>query len=361
MDSTTSVSREAVDRLTGAAQRFAGAITGQDELTREGELHKQRAETARDARVEQERATAAQKLAEAEQAEREAATERSRLIAEKQRQEELEKAEREGAAAEASVSAQTRRAKQAAQADARRAMEQADAKVQAAQRRTAEARRRSSDLGREARLAEQRAEDFEQRAEPTTFVGRTVARGMSVARLPIAAVERVTGRPAALFDRFEAAALQTAGRVLRSDDLQRQGRAKQAAAHSQEEAALKLAEADEVATQAEVDEQQDTQAAQGQKAQAARSAEVREQELDLRERSREQQIEKTTQARKRTVSKRAAAAEKGQRNRRRSDALDEAEAEQKSAGRKATAARKEQKVVELDERIANSRRTRKTS
>ena len=268
MESTTSVGREAMDRVTGAAQRLAGAVTGRDDLSQEGELHTRRAEVSREARIEEERAAAAQELADAERAEREAATERARLISEKQRQEELERAERDGAAAEASVSAQTRRAKQAAAAEAERAMEQAEATVQAAQRRTAGAKQRADDLERQARLEAERAEDFEKGAEPTTFVGKTIAKGLATTRLPLTAVERVTGHrdrqwaPSALFGRFEAAVLQTAGGVLRSEDLVRQGRAKQAAAHSVEQAATRLAEAAQVETEAEVRERESIAAAE---------------------------------------------------------------------------------------------------
>ncbi|MEI2642758.1 MAG: hypothetical protein V9G10_10615 [Candidatus Nanopelagicales bacterium] len=223
MDSTTSLGREALDRVTGAAQRLAGSVTGRDDLTREGELHKQRADVAADARIEQERAAASQELAEAEQAEREAASERAELIAEKQRQEEMARAERDGAAQEAAVSAATRRAQDAAQADARRTMQQAEAKVQAAQRRKEAAQRHSAELGLQARLAADRAESFEQ--EPSTLVGKSFARGLATTRLPLTALERLTGHrdgqwaPSVLFGRFEAAVLQTAGGVLRNEDL----------------------------------------------------------------------------------------------------------------------------------------------
>lgn len=365
MDSTTSIGREAFDRVTGAAQRLAGAVTGQDDLAREGELHKQRAEVAREARIEEERAAATEELAEAERAERDAATERAALIAEKERQEELDRVERDGAAQEAQVSAETRRAKNAAQADAKRAMDRADAKVQAAQRRKAEAQRRSADLGLQARLAADRAETFEQ--EPTTVVGRTLARGLATTRLPLTAVERVTGHqdrqwaPSVLFGRFEAAVLQTVGGVLRSEDLQRQGRAKQAAAHSLEEAATTLERATQLEADAQAQAEQEVEAAQAEERKAQRSAQIRAQEAERRQQTREEKIERTTQARKRTVAKRAAAAEQGQRNRRRTDALNEATDEQQAARKRATAARKEQKVAELDQEIANSRRTRKTS
>ena len=365
MDSTTSLGREALDRVTGAAQRLAGSVTGRDDLTREGELHKQRADVAADARIEQERAAASQELAEAEQAEREAASERAELIAEKQRQEEMARAERDGAAQEAAVSAATRRAQDAAQADARRAMQQAEAKVQGAQRRKEAAQRHSAELGLQARLAADRAESFEQ--EPSTLVGKSFARGLATTRLPLTALERLTGHrdgqwaPSVLFGRFEAAVLQTAGGVLRNEDLQRQGRSRQAAAHSLEEAATTGAQAEQVQAEAQVQEKREVRAARQAQQQAERDAAEQTQQAQQRAQAREKEIEKTTQARKRTVAKRAASAQQGERNRRRTDALNEAQDSEQAASKKATAARKEQKVAELDKEIANSRRTRKSS
>ena len=73
MDSRTSLGQEAMDRVTGAAKRMAGAVTGSEDLEREGDLHREKAQSIRSAREQRERAELTEELTVAEMAQREAA------------------------------------------------------------------------------------------------------------------------------------------------------------------------------------------------------------------------------------------------------------------------------------------------
>src|SRR4051794_32990500 len=71
-----------VERIKGAAKRAAGSITGNELLTKEGELHEQKAEALQEAEMLDAEATQQHEEAELAARERELAAEEQRLAAE---------------------------------------------------------------------------------------------------------------------------------------------------------------------------------------------------------------------------------------------------------------------------------------
>jgi len=72
----------AVDRMKGVAKKAAGAVLGDDDLKREGELHREKAQADTEAAKLQEKADREQAQAETAAREREIEIERQRLAAE---------------------------------------------------------------------------------------------------------------------------------------------------------------------------------------------------------------------------------------------------------------------------------------
>ena len=117
-----------VERLKGAAKRAAGSMTGNDQLTREGELHEQKADAMQEAEVLDAEAKQQREEAELAARERELAAHEQRLAAEnaadarsvrdeEARRAELERVEREHAARETSVEQEARRQRAAVAAE----------------------------------------------------------------------------------------------------------------------------------------------------------------------------------------------------------------------------------------------------
>ena len=234
----------------------------------------------------------------------------------------------------------TERAKNAAEADARRAQEAADRKAQAARRERADTQKEVSDLSRAADQQQARADRLDSAAEgDARLTERLLSKGMNVARLPLNAVEKVTGKrgsnwpPAVGFDSLEATVMQVTGGLLRDKDMVRRGRSKQAAAASKSEAVNQQAEADRLALEAEQREATRLELVEQDKRRARERSKSRKQELDKREQGKRQEVANTARTRKTNARERAAKAEEGLENRERNDALSDAEGKEKAAVR----------------------------
>src|SRR3954471_3690037 len=90
-----------VDRLKGTVKEAAGTVTGNDELVREGELHKEKADTAVEAAKAEAEAEREQAKAELVGREKEIEVERQRLQAETAAEQRQHQAEADPHAAQA--------------------------------------------------------------------------------------------------------------------------------------------------------------------------------------------------------------------------------------------------------------------
>jgi len=369
MDSRTSLGQEAMDRVTGAAKRMAGAVTGSEDLEREGDLHREKAQSIRSAREQRERAELTEELTEAEMAQREAADERARLLAEKREQEELTRAEREADAAQDAVVDLTQRGKGAVAQDEQRAERGADQRKQAAHRQRADADNEVADIRDRASAEQKRAHALAENGaiEDGSFSERMLGRGLSAVRLPLTGVERVTGRqgsdwpPAMGFGALEATVMQVAGGLLRNEELTRKGRSKQAAVRTLKAAMAEEAEAQRRDAEAQAREQEQVEKAEQSKEQARSEAQKRTEDLERREQRKREQVEQTERRRKADARKKAQKAQEGQRNRQRTSDLADSADQQKAASRKKVAAKAGQEVLAIDEEIDANKRRRRTA
>jgi uncharacterized protein YjbJ (UPF0337 family) len=286
MDSETSISDEAVERVTAAVKKSAGTATGNEALRREGELHKKKAQAQRQARKQNARAAVTQDVAQTREEEREAATRRAELLAQKQAEHGMTEVDQEGHAAEQAVQELTDQGRAATQMNQRR-------KKQAAQRTRSTAHREKVTRDQQASNPRQKAHH---ESGDTGLAYRVISFGLDVARLPLTVVEKMTGKqnsdwaPATGFRAIRAGVLQVAAGLLRNEDLARGGLSEQAAAKN-----------------------------------------------------------------------RARKASDGIGKRHRTDALSAASDQTRAAAARKRAVRKAENVVDIDERIEQSKRTRKSS
>ena len=298
MDSETSISDEAVERVTAAVKKSAGTATGNEALRREGELHKKKAQAQRQARKQNARAAVTQDVAQTREEEREAATRRAELLAQKQAEQEMTEVDHEGHAAEQTVQELTDQGRAATQMNQRRKKQAAHRTRSTAQPEAAQRTRSTAQPEKVAR--DQQASNPRQKAHhesgDTGLAYRVISFGLDVARLPLTVVEKMTGKqnsdwaPATGFRAIRAGVLQVAAGLLRNEDLARAGLSEQAAAKN-----------------------------------------------------------------------RARKASDGIGKRHRTDALSAASDQTRAAAARKRAVRKAENVVDIDERIEQSKRTRKSS
>lgn len=106
-----------VDRMKGTAKQVAGAVTGNDDLRREGELHHDRAEALADAADLEADAAREQAAAELAEQERAITVERQRLAAEATAEARAAQVDRDRAAEEQRIAEDTRQREAAVEKD----------------------------------------------------------------------------------------------------------------------------------------------------------------------------------------------------------------------------------------------------
>jgi uncharacterized protein YjbJ (UPF0337 family) len=350
MDSETSISDEAVERVTAAVKKTAGAATGNEELHHEGELHNKKAQAQRRARKQDARAAVTQEVAQAREEEREAATRRAELIAQKRAEREIAEIDHEGRAADQAVQDLADRGEAATQTDRRRKKEAAERARSAAQGDKAASDRQAAHLRQKAH----------RESGDGGLVPRAVSFGLEVARLPLTVVEKVTGKqdsdwgPAIGFRAIESSVLQVAGSLLRNKDLAQAGRSEELAAHE-------LAEAQQLQEQARETQRRSEGRAKQQSQNADEQAAAKQPRLDRQEEQARSNVAATTEARKAAAVKKARKASEGIGKRHRTDALAAASDQTRATATRKRAVRQAENVVELDEKIEQSKQSRKSS
>jgi uncharacterized protein YjbJ (UPF0337 family) len=108
--------QQAAERLTGAAKQVAGEVLGDEQLVKEGELHKEKVDLHTQASREAEKGEIAEQEVRLEQEAREAEAERDRLHAQVATEREQLQAEAEARRAAQAVQAEKEREEQAVQA-----------------------------------------------------------------------------------------------------------------------------------------------------------------------------------------------------------------------------------------------------
>ena len=157
-----------LDRVKGAAKQVAGAVTGNEQLKREGDLHQERAAAQQAAAQAQAEAEKEQASAEVTQRETEIATERQRLAAEAAADERQAQIERESDAKERQVHAAAE-ARQELAEQQRAAQEQtADQLTGAAVTERLAADRAAADIEAQAEQAKRAAANVDQQIEATS-------------------------------------------------------------------------------------------------------------------------------------------------------------------------------------------------
>lgn len=199
----------------------------------------------------------------------------------------------------------------------------------------------------------------------TTMPRRAIELGLAAGRLPLTAVETVTGRrdsgwlPAVAYTGFESTVLQLAGGLLRDETLAAAGRRKQAAATT-------LANAVEMEAEAETFEAESEQRRRRQESQArsaARAAreraEDRRQEVAEGQASRREQVARGMKQRKARAATKAEQTREGlgrrQRARRVEETRDRSEALQRQEG----ALESQSEALDLGEKIEESKAARR--
>lgn len=184
-------------------------------------------------------------------------------------------------------------------------------------------------------------------------------------RLPLTAVETVTKRsgtdwpPATAFMRIEGTVLQAAGSVLRNDELALEGRRLQAAATKAERAVELDAEAALLEEQAEQEREERLARAERFQEQASERADAAREKAAQAAQDKRRKAAASTRATKTAARNREQATEAALRKRERADRLAAAKKDTEALELKGAALDKQAEVLELDEKIKRSRRTRK--
>jgi uncharacterized protein YjbJ (UPF0337 family) len=154
-----------VDRLKGSAKQVAGAVTGNEDLKREGQLHHEKVDAAQEAAELATSAQREQSAAELTAREREIEIERQRLATETAAVAQEDQAERERVAAEMRIEAETAQQVTGVEQQKKVQLDTAARSEQHAAAERAEAERQAARLDAEAARTKQTAEALDAAAE----------------------------------------------------------------------------------------------------------------------------------------------------------------------------------------------------
>jgi hypothetical protein len=236
---------------------------------------------------------------------------------------------------------------------------------QAARRERQDTEHRAADLAREARQHEAAAADLASAAQGGGIADRVIGAGLGLARLPLTAIEKFTGKsgsqwaPAAGFASIEAGVMQVAGSLLRDQSLSARARSRQSAAAHSAAASDSSRQAEQLRSEAEQREKTKVAQAHTRRQEAEQTAAQRTRTMDAEAEQRTREAQQTTAKRKARARASAVKADQGVGKRARTDELATATDEQKAAIERKRAVRKTQNVIDLDEKIEQTKQARK--
>jgi hypothetical protein len=202
------------------------------------------------------------------------------------------------------------------------------------------------------------------RSVPRFVVGRT----MQTARLPIAALARVTGQrdndewlPLVAFEGVEAIVETTVGSLLRDDSLVSRGRLRSARVTKLREAARLEAIAEQTRADADDELERRRAAAERRREKAERTAQQREAQIEQQAASKKQSARQSAAASKEALATQVDAAEEAVEREERTGRIAATEAQAEALEKERAAVAAEDRALEADEQIEASREARASS